>query len=284
MKRISFAKWHGLGNDFILVDLTRPLPGVPIRTEAWRQLAPRLCDRHLGIGADGVLLLKAAPEADFEMIVVNADGSVAEMCGNGLRCVARFWGDRAGARHPQRVLTGAGIRLPELLADGRVRVDMGPPRLAPGDVPISGVAGPHAIDIRLDPPGLAVACVSMGNPHAVTFVSDLDRFDFDSLGRLVSTHERFPEGANAGFAQILGRHELKLAVWERGVGPTLACGTGACAAAVAGIVTDRVASPLIVHLAGGDLEVEWMPGRSVFMTGPAEPVFEGEFDPGRFEP
>lgn len=275
---ISFYKWQGTGNDFILVDATLGAPG---ELGVWTRAARALCDRHFGIGADGILVLSEAQGADFAMAVVNADGSVAEMCGNGLRCAAGYWAERHGATGSLRVETGAGRLTAQVGPEGRIQVDMGLPRFAPAEIPIAGASAPDALAERLDPLDLIVSCVSMGNPHAVAFVADLDGLDLATLGPAVSGHQRFAAGANAGFAQVLGSHELRLWVWERGSGPTLACGTGACAAVVAGIATGRLESPVVAHLPGGDLEIAWAPGSPVLMTGPALPVFDGWLEPSR---
>ena len=277
MKRISFVKLQGAGNDFVLVDASRP--GSESGSLAdWQAAAKEICDRHAGVGADGILLLLPSDSADVRMVVLNADGSVAEMCGNGIRCVARYW-DNVG-RMPGRTLrveTGAGVLRPELTADGQVRVSMGQPRLARHEIPMAGQEAARVVDEHLEGTALRVTAVSMGNPHAVVFVPDLDEFHFALLGPVLSGHKRFPEGVNAGFVQLLSPEEIRLRVWERGSGPTLACGTGACAAVVAGILTGRLERDVRVHLPGGTLRVEWpSEADEVYMTGPAQHVFTGE--------
>ncbi|MBU6429326.1 MAG: diaminopimelate epimerase, partial [Cyanobacteria bacterium REEB65] len=269
---IRFAKWQGTGNDFVIVDLADRPSAVELTT--WQGLAPELCDRHFGIGADGILLLCDASDAHFEMFVLNADGSVAEMCGNGLRCAALHRGpEHRPCAQRLKIRTGAGLRMAELMADGSVRIEMGSPQgLGLGTCK----PGTPVAEVQLDDLQLTVQGLSLGNPHAVLFVDDLAGLDLARLGPAISAHPQFPQGSNAGFAQVLSRHDLRLAVWERGSGLTLACGTGACAAAVAGILEGRLDSPVRVALAGGTLTIEWQFDRPVFMTGPARRVFEGE--------
>jgi len=266
---MSFVKLQGTGNDFVLFDLRGET-----EEHDWHALAPQLCDRHFGIGADGLLLVlppsDAAPQAEFRMRVINADGSEPEMCGNGLRCFVRYLHDKGLLTGPEvAVGTGAGllrarILPPEEGSGFRVRLDMGRPfDMGREMLPLG--------DRRLD-----IQQISMGNPHCVTFVDDLDRFPFDELGPVVEAHPRFRQRTNAEFVQVLSRSRLKVKVWERGAGPTLACGTGACAAVVAAVgrgLTDRHVK---VDLPGGTLDIDWLVGGSVFLTGPAEPVFTGQ--------
>jgi diaminopimelate epimerase len=277
VNRVPFVKLQGAGNDFVLVDASRP-DSAHGNIATWQAVAKQVCDRHAGVGADGVLLLLPADDADVRMIVINADGSLAEMCGNGIRCVARYWED--AGRLTGRALhveTGAGVLRPEMMADGQVRVSMGRPRLARHDIPMTGPDADRILDEHLEGTALKVTAVSMGNPHAVVFVPDLDEFHFGLLGPVLSGHKRFPEGVNAGFVQLLSPGEIRLRVWERGSGPTLACGTGACAAVVAGNLTGRLERDVRVHLPGGTLRVEWpSEDGDVYMTGPARHVFTGE--------
>ncbi len=276
MKAIEFDKLQGAGNDFVLVDASRPDAGRLRDLGAWRAAAPRICDRHSGVGADGILLLLPSEVADVRMVVINADGSLAEMCGNGIRCVARYWRDAGRMSGPAlRVETGAGILRPELVGDHQIRVAMGKPRLARHEIPMTGLDADRVLDEHLEGTALKITAVSMGNPHAVVFLPELEDFHFGLLGPVLSGHKRFPEGVNAGFAHVLDPSEIRLRVWERGAGPTLACGTGACAAVVAGVLTDRLVRDVRVHLPGGTLRIEWSADDTVFMTGPAEPVFAG---------
>ncbi len=285
---IPFAKLQGAGNDFVLVDASQPasgrdgLPEVIRRLDGWRDAAPAICERHSGVGADGILLLLPSRVADVRMVVINADGSEAEMCGNGIRCVARYWRDAGRVDGTAfEIETGAGVLRPEVVGGDQIRVSMGRPRLARREIPMTGPApDEHVLDEHLEGTALRITTVSMGNPHAVVFLPDLDEFHFNLLGPVLSGHKRFPEGVNAGFAEVLSPSEIRLRVWERGAGPTLACGTGACAAVVAGILTGRLDRDVRVHLPGGTLRIEWPDGESVRMTGPAEPVFTGYLPSG----
>jgi len=273
---IPFVKVQGAGNDFVLVDATRPGTGSD-DIAAWRAAAPAVCERHAGVGADGILLLLPSEVAAVRMVVINADGSVAQMCGNGIRCVARYWHD-AGRMvgDALQVETGAGILRPERVSSGHIRVAMGKPRLARQEIPMTGPPDDVVLDEHLEGTALRISAVSMGNPHAVTFLPELEDFHFGLLGPVLSGHKRFPEGVNANFARVRDRAAIDLRVWERGVGPTLACGTGACAAAVAGILTGRLDREVLVSLPGGTLRIEWDGEGAVYMTGPAEPVFAGQ--------
>jgi diaminopimelate epimerase len=282
---LEFVKMQGLGNDFVVVD--RREAGTPLPAE----LAVRLCDRHLGIGADGVLSIVPSDEAALAMHVTNADGSVAEMCGNGLRCVARWAVERGFLPAGGGVVgTGAGLRHAAVLPDGRMRVDMGRPELAPARIPLDA-PGDRWVEQPLEVGGtsLRVTAVSMGNPHAVCFVDD----DVDlrglagRVGPLAEVHPRFPRRTNVELARLLGPRAVDLIVWERGAGLTAACGTGACATVVAGVVTSRLAAgeDVTVRLPGGALEIRVEPGlERVWMTGPAVEVFRGEVpsSPDRF--
>ena len=275
MKRpLRFSKMHGIGNDFVMLDCRQQpfdLDTAEIR---------RLGDRHFGVGFDQLLTIQAATEADcaFRYGIYNTDGSSARQCGNGVRCVAA-WLHRAGVLAPgvTRLQSPSGPVNVELLADGEVRVDMGSPRFAPADIPL--LVEEEAPSYRLDVVGhrVELGAVSMGNPHAVIVVDDLQQAHVTSLGPQVEMHPDFTDRCNVGFVQIVSREALKLRVWERGVGATLACGTGACAAMVVlrrrGLVDDRVA----VSLPGGVLTIEWPGDGVVWMTGPTQFVFEGEW-------
>jgi diaminopimelate epimerase len=275
---MDFVKMHGLGNDFILIDLYDQ-PGAQ-DDAAWARLAQRWCDRHFGVGADGVLLVLPSAAADVRMRIFNADGSEAEMCGNGVRCLARYARDRGLGGERLRVETLAGVLELTFPGDGRVRVDMGPPRLAPREIPIR-VEGEPVLDYPLEVAGhtLRLSAVSMGNPHAVAFmdVAELEALPLHTVGPAVEHHALFPQRTNFEAAAVTSRHSATVRVWERGAGPTLACGTGACAVAVAGILRGVLESPVAVALPGGTLEIEWQPGSPVFMTGPAEYVFRGRW-------
>jgi diaminopimelate epimerase len=274
---MDFVKMHGLGNDFVLLDC---LTDTPARTDAeWAALAVKMCDRHFGVGADGILLALRSESADVRMRIFNADGSEAEMCGNGVRCLARYARDRGQAKDRLRVETLAGVL--ELTFPGgpsAVRVDMGPPRLAPREIPVRA-DGDRVLElpVRVDGRTFQVAAVSMGNPHAVTFLSaaELEALPLHEVGPLVERHELFPERTNFHAVAVTSPHSATVRVWERGAGPTLACGTGACAVTVAGVLSGRLESPVDVTLPGGTLRIEWQQGGSVFMTGPTAYVLRG---------
>lgn len=261
----SFLKTQGAGNDFIVFDLRGEDPGVD-----WHGLAPRLCDRHFGIGADGLLLIvppSAPGTAHARMRVINADGSEPEMCGNGLRCFVRVLYDQGEVPgHRLDVETGAGVLQAEVLdhpTGVQVRLDMGKP------------AYQGKTSLTLPDRTLEVALVSMGNPHCVAFVDDLAALPFERLGPLVERHPRFPDRVNAEFVQVISPDRLRVKVWERGSGPTLACGTGACAVAVAAREQGLAGSEVTVELPGGELAVAWTEAGTLTLTGPAERVFEG---------
>ncbi|MCK6479554.1 MAG: diaminopimelate epimerase [Planctomycetes bacterium] len=284
---MKFTKIQGCGNDYLFVDLTggRTLPG---GVEGAPELARRMSDRRFGAGSDGLILVTDPPAgsgADAGMIMFNADGSRGAMCGNGFRGLCKLVHERGIARKPEiRVMTDAGMRTGAVhLRDGRVEsvtVDMGVPGLNRGDLPMEGPAGP-AIESRIKAAGREIVgtAVSMGNPHFVVFVEgDVDGYPVESVGPAVESHRLFPHRVNAEFVQVLSRNEVRQRTWERGSGETLACGTGAAAVLVAGVVTERLASPLTVHLRGGDLLLEWGgKGTAVFKTGPTVEVYEGEW-------
>jgi diaminopimelate epimerase len=271
---LSFAKYQGTGNDFILIDGLKGLPDVD-----WAAFARRWCDRHYGIGADGVILVLEGQAAPFAMRVINADGSGPEMCGNGLRCFVKYLADR-GLSPAGRfaVETGAGVLHPEVLADGRVKVDMGRPILARTRIPMSGPEAERVVDepLAVGDETFLVTAVSMGNPHAVIFVADAQAVPLETWGPAIERHDAFPARTNVEFAQVLNPHEARMRVWERGAGPTLACGTGACATLVAGVLTGRLARQATIHLPGGPLEIAWGADDHILMTGAAEAVFTGE--------
>ncbi len=281
---LEFTKMHGLGNDFILIhDQAGDLDFAPEAVQ-W------LCDRHFGIGADGLILVRPAtvPEADVTWWFRNSDGSVAEMCGNGIRCVAKFAVDRGlvprSAGHVN-VLTSLGIYSIEVERDdagnlATATVDMGAPILTPAAIPtMLGCEAPDdpVVDCVLDVGGqpVRVTCVSMGNPHCVVFVDDVDFAPVCTLGPAIETHPAFPNKTNVEFVQVMQHDHIRVRVWERGVGETLACGTGACAATVAAALTCRGGREADVQLPGGELHVRWSEDGHVFMTGSATEVFTG---------
>ncbi len=277
---MRFSKWQGLGNDFVILDCREK----PLDNPA--QWSIKLCDRHFGIGADGLALIESSTTADLRMRLINNDGSEAEMCGNLIRCVARY-AYEAGitSRTSLTVETLAGIMRPELIVeDGkvvRVRVDMGRPRLTKGEIPVAGepAAQANPINITLaDGQTFVGTAVSMGNPHVVIFVDDMAAVDLAAVGPQIETHPLFPKKINVEFAQVLAPDAVRMRVWERGAGITLACGTGSCATLVAGVLTGRLSRKAAVRLDGGDLEIEWpADDASVFMTGPTTEVFRGEW-------
>jgi len=277
---MRFTKMHGLGNDYVYINGFEQQVPDPV------SLAVRVSDRHFGIGSDGLILILPSGTADARMRIFNADGSEAEMCGNGLRCVAKFVYERGISRsNPMRIETGAGILTVDLFVDAddrveKVRVDMGRPRLVRSEIPMTGPAGERAVEIPIEAGGqlLRATCVSMGNPHCVVFVDDVDAFPVTEVGPLLETHPMFPRRINVEFVQVLNRTEVRQRTWERGAGETLACGTGASAVTVAAVLTGRCERRIINHLAGGDLELEWLEDGPVLMTGPATEVFSGEFE------
>ena len=274
MTKLAFSKMHGLGNDFVMIDAVRQdirLSGDQVR---W------LADRHFGVGCDQLLVVEPAqtPGVDFRYRIFNADGGEVEQCGNGARCFARFVFEQGlSDKREIRVETKKGIITPRLEDDGMVTVDMGVPVLKHADVPF--VSDSDAWVQPLDVAGttVAITAVSMGNPHAVQVVADVDTAPVAEQGPLIEHHPRFPARVNAGFLQVVDEHHVRLRVFERGAGETLACGTGACAAVVAGILRGLVASPVRVATRGGELTIAWGGvGTPVMMTGPAVTVFTGE--------
>jgi diaminopimelate epimerase len=277
--KIRFTKMHGLGNDFVVLDATgqRGQRFVPSAAQArW------LADRHFGIGCDQILVVEPAQEKgnDFRYRIFNADGGEVEQCGNGARCFVRFVHD-AGLTDKReiRVETQSGLIAPRLEADGQVTVDMGVPRLAPADIPFIAESDDLVQTLGFDGRSAEITAVSMGNPHAVQVVENVDSAPVLRDGPLIEAHPRFPKRVNAGFMEVADRHTIRLRVYERGAGETLACGTGACAAVVAGISRGLLDTPVRVHTRGGELSIAWAgPGQPVFMTGPAVAVFAGEVD------
>ena len=271
---LRFTKMHGLGNDFMVIDLISQHAHIqPKHAKAWG-------DRHTGVGFDQLLLVEAPtnPDVDFRYRIFNADGSEVEQCGNGARCFARFVVDkRLTVKKQIRVETKGGIIELNLRPDGQVTVDMGAPRLVPEQIPFQAAAEALSYTVEVDGERHELAAVSMGNPHAVLRVDNVDSAPVHSLGPKLEHHPRFPKRVNVGFLQVINRQQARLRVWERGAGETQACGTGACAAAVAAIRQGWMDSPLQLELPGGSLSIEWAgPGQPVMMTGPAVRVYEGQ--------
>ena len=277
---IGFTKMHGLGNDFVLIaDLGEDLDLDP---EAIRWF----CDRHFGVGADGLILVRpaTAPDADLFMLYFNADGSSAEMCGNGIRCFAKFVADRdvfPRENCVMRVQTLGGVREVTLERDAdanvvSVTVDMGVPRLKPAEIP-STIEGDQIFEcpVETEAGTFKVTAVNMGNPHAVIWVDDVDEAPVETVGPMIETHPSFPERTNVEFAQLVDDGRIMLRVWERGVGETMACGTGACATLVASVLACLTGREATVELPGGELGIRWAEDGRVYMTGPAEEVFSG---------
>ncbi|WP_168398973.1 diaminopimelate epimerase [Acinetobacter indicus] len=273
---LEFTKMHGLGNDFMVVDL------ISQRAYFDSLTIQRLADRHFGVGFDQLLVVEPpdVPNADFKYRIFNADGSEVEQCGNGVRCFARFVHERQlTSKTKIKVQTKAGIVEPELGQNGWVRVNMGQPKFLPQEIPFIADEPDNLYDLMLaNEEKLSIDVVNMGNPHAVTIVQDILTADVARLGPQIESHERFPQRVNAGFMQILGEQHARLRVFERGVGETLACGTGACAAAVSGMRRGLLASKVEIELAGGKLQIEWKEGDVVWMTGPTANVYEGRLD------
>jgi diaminopimelate epimerase len=277
---MKFVKMHGTGNDFVLLRAQGD-------EQDWSRLAQAMCDRHYGIGADGLILVLPSSRADVGMRMFNPDGSEAEMCGNGLRCVVKYAVDEGLVRPRDgriSVETAVGVLAAQVFGEKgaveRVRVSMGVPRFAPHDIPALVKAEPPLKDLPLDIEGqrLAVTCVSMGNPHAVHFVDrPVADFPLESVGPKVEHHPLFPQRVNFGVARVLGRERMEARVWERGTGATLACGSGACAAVVAAHLHGLVGERVDITLPGGPLVVEWDGAGECYLEGPAELVFVGEW-------
>lgn len=271
---MKISKWHGLGNDFILTELPKS------STFDVRGIAARLCDRHFGVGADGVVTIRHLSGNAFEMRIYNADGSEPEMCGNATRCVGLYIKRRMLAHGNDFELhTKGGIVRPKVLENGTVRVNMGEPRLRRGEIPVTGDPDSEAREVKLHVGGreFTAFCVSMGNPHAVIFVPDIRTVELETWGPQLECDPQFPQRINVEFAEVRGPQMVRMRVWERGCGVTLACGTGSCATAVAGRLSGRTDSRVTVLLDGGELQVEYSEvDNHVYMTGPAVEVFRGE--------
>lgn len=275
---MKFAKWQGTGNDFVIVN------GFEETIADYSAKAIEVCDRHYGIGADGLIMVLPSSIADFQMRIFNSDGSEPEMCGNGIRCFARYvYESGLMNKTDLTVETLAGIIRPKLLLEndrvGSVCVDMGEPRLQRGEIPVTGDPAGRVIDVPLvvGATDYRITCVSMGNPHCVIFTDAVEELDLPTLGRPIEGHPWFPRKTNVEFVQVLDRQNLRMRVWERGAGVTLACGTGTCATVVAAVLNGKTDRKVRVRLDGGELLVEWRDDNHVYMTGPAVEVFRGEY-------
>ena len=275
---MNFTKMQGLGNDYVYVN------GFEEKIENPSKLAVKVSDRHFGIGSDGLILINPSKTADFEMEMYNADGSRGEMCGNGIRCVAKYVYDYGLTDKTQiSIETLGGIKYLELTVEEgkvvQVQVDMGKPELRPGKIPVIA-EGDTVIDAPIEVEGkiYKMTGVSMGNPHIVIYMDDIDNLEIEKIGPKFENHKRFPNRINTEFVEVLDRNTVKMRVWERGSGETLACGTGACAVAVACILNGLTEDEVTVKLLGGDLFIKWEREKdTVYMTGPAETVFDGEW-------
>jgi diaminopimelate epimerase len=273
--KLKFTKMHGLGNDFVVIDAVNQQ--ISLSPEQLRRLA----DRHLGVGCDQILLIeKAEGDADFRYRIFNADGGEVEQCGNGARCFVRYVHDHGMTDKKEvRIETLSGVVIPKLEADGEVTVNMGVPKFDPVEIPFIAEQRAPTYPLPLDDKQVEISSVSMGNPHAVQVVSDLDNAPVLTEGSVIEKHSRFPQRVNAGYMQVIDPHHIRLRVYERGAGETLACGTGACAAAVAGIQRGLLESPVKVSFSTGDLFIRWEgENQPVWMTGPAVAVFDGEIE------
>ena len=275
---VKFTKWQGIGNDFVIVN------GFQERIEDYPQKAIEICDRHFGIGADGLVIALPSEIADFRMRIFNSDGSEAEMCGNVTRCFARYvYENGLTTKTELSIETLAGIIRPKLIfEEGQIRavcVDMGEPRLKRGEIPMTGNAEEQAVNLPLVVGNTTydITCVSMGNPHCIIFTDEVEELDLQALGRPIEIHPLFPRKTNVEFVKVIDRNTLRMRVWERGAGITLACGTGACATVVAAVLNNKTEREVKVHLDGGDLFIEWRSDNHVYKTGPAVEVFRGEY-------
>lgn len=277
---LKFTKMHGLGNDYVYMD------AINQNIENRSELAKFVSDRHFGIGSDGLILICPSKVADFKMQMFNSDGTEAEMCGNGIRCVGKFVYDKELTnKETIKIETLAGIKtLVMTIEDKKVktaRVDMGEPILEPEKIPVISKENPvKDLKLKAEDEEFQFTCVSMGNPHAVTFINqDVNKFDICKYGKVLEIDKVFPKKANIEFINVIDDETLKMRVWERGAGETLACGTGACASAVAAILNGYTSRKVKVHLLGGDLSIEWNKNNNhVYMTGPATTVFDGEIE------
>ncbi|MGN0377259.1 MAG: diaminopimelate epimerase [Suilimivivens sp.] len=280
---MKFTKMHGCGNDYIYVDGAKEI----IPQEKKPDVVKKLSDRHFGIGGDGVIFINPSQNADFEMEMYNMDGSRAEMCGNGIRCVAKFVYDKGltDQTHISIISAGKVKYLDLTVEDGKVstvKVNMGSPILKAVDIPVTSDCEEEPViggDIEVDGEIYKMTCVSMGNPHAVVFMDDVAGLPIDTIGPLFENHKRFPKRTNTEFVKIIDKENVEMRVWERGTGETLACGTGACATVVACVLNGLTNDTVTVKLLGGSLKIQWDRQENlVYMTGPAATVFEGEIE------
>ena len=275
---MKFTKMHGLGNDYVYVDCFVERVSEPAA------LARAISDRHRGVGSDGLILICSSDSADLRMEMYNADGSRGQMCGNGIRCVAKYASEHGLSRsNPMRIETDDGVKEVRLVSEGgivtAVRVDMGQPILTPSALPCT-LTGDRVVDRDFAAAGRSykITCVSMGNPHVVVFVDDLESIDLPAAGSAIENHEAFPERTNVHFVSVVSPSGARMISWERGSGATQACGTGACAVAVAGVLTERLQRHPTIQLPGGALDIEWADDEHIYMTGPAVEVFTGEWN------
>lgn len=268
----KFEKWQGCGNDFIIFDCRN---NSEIDDE---KKISQICDRHFGIGADGVIYILNSKIADVRMRIFNSDGSEAEMCGNGIRCFTKFLLD-GKAKKKLKVETGAGILTVKIIGEN-VTVDMGEPILDAKKIPVVGYENKKIIgeEIEVDGKIYKMTCVSMGNPHCVVFLKNIDEVELEKIGPMFEKNKKFPKHTNAEFVQVIGENKLRMRVWERGSGITLACGTGACATAVAANLNNFSGKSSEVQLDGGNLKIEWKEDNHIYMTGAAEKIFSGQID------
>ena len=276
--KFQFSKWHGIGNDFIIVD------GSKEQIEDYNKTAIEVCDRHFGIGADGLVMILPSEIADFKMRIFNSDGSEAEMCGNATRCIARYlYEQKLTTKTKISIETKAGLIRPELVFKNEqletVKVDMGEPILTAEDIPVAGSGKDRVVHKKLSilDKSYQITCVSMGNPHCVIFVEDIDAVELEKIGPIIETHSMFPKKINVEFVEVKSKEHLRMRVWERGAGITLACGTGSCATIVAAVLNEKTGRSAKIELDGGDLFVEWSEDNHVYLSGPAEEVFRAEY-------
>ena len=275
---MKFTKWQGIGNDFVIID------GFKETIDDFASKAIEVCDRHFGIGADGLVIALPSDVADFRMRIFNSNGSEAEMCGNVTRCFARYvYENGLTTKTELTIETLAGIIKPKLIFENgivtSVCVDMGEPRLKRGEIPMVGDPEAKAVNVPLlvGDSTYSVTCVSMGNPHCIIFVDDVESLDLEKFGRPIEVHPAFPRKTNVEFVQVVDRQTLRMRVWERGAGVTLACGTGACAVMVAAVLNDKSDRRALLKLDGGELLLEWRDDNHIYKTGPAVEVFRGEY-------
>jgi len=277
---MKFTKMHGAGNDYVYVNCFEE----PVENP--EQVAVRVSNRNFGIGSDGLILILPSERADVRMRMFNADGSESEMCGNGIRCVAKYAYDHGLVTKKEITAeTGAGILSLQLFTDSgnrvdKVRVNMGVPRLTRAEIPMQGNGAERVVaePLNILHTAFNITCVSMGNPHCVIFVDDVERFQVEKYGPLIENHDIFPRRTNVEFVRVISPGEVRQRTWERGAGETLACGTGASAVCVAGVLNGLTEKKILNHLSGGDLELEWAEDGNVYMTGPAVEVYSGEID------